>query len=270
MNKNITLELKKHLDLRCGQNPHQAAALYSDVELEEITTLNHSILTFEDLIDAEAASRVIFEVNHPTIVLAYHGEIVYASYEDNFKMEDVASILPYCSLVYSNEAGSGLLTMEDLGLFPRTMAAPFYSEYALRVISKNNIPAMRLNPRRKAFLSNYITRFGYVFQENDDVPENTSSFNEDEILAYAIAKANKSWTAAFVKDGRTFDIQNFRFDLNNVKFPDETDLVFATDFVLKKDEVRFIPQYKSIIAYIEEADNLSPNIKLLQYQHMRL
>jgi len=71
----ITLGLRKRGELRYGENPHQAAAWYSDesqVGLGGAELLQGKELSYTNLLDLDAALRIVLEFNEPAAAFIKH------------------------------------------------------------------------------------------------------------------------------------------------------------------------------------------------------
>jgi phosphoribosylaminoimidazolecarboxamide formyltransferase/IMP cyclohydrolase len=73
----LHLNYRKRLDLRYGENPHQRAALYVDPAaggrgLASARQLQGKELSFNNLVDLEAAWRLVREFDEPTTVIVKH------------------------------------------------------------------------------------------------------------------------------------------------------------------------------------------------------
>jgi phosphoribosylaminoimidazolecarboxamide formyltransferase/IMP cyclohydrolase len=71
----ITLGLRKRGDLRYGENPHQQAAWYSDesqVGLGGAELLQGKELSYTNLLDLDAALRIVLEFNEPAAAFIKH------------------------------------------------------------------------------------------------------------------------------------------------------------------------------------------------------
>jgi phosphoribosylaminoimidazolecarboxamide formyltransferase/IMP cyclohydrolase len=67
----FSLSLPKAMDLRYGENPHQSAALYGDF-LKYFKKLHGKELSFNNIIDANAAVNLLAEFDMPTAVIVKH------------------------------------------------------------------------------------------------------------------------------------------------------------------------------------------------------
>lgn len=67
----FTFSLKKYADLRYGENPHQSAALYGSFD-DTLKKLHGKELSFNNIIDANAAVNLVAEFDSPTVVIIKH------------------------------------------------------------------------------------------------------------------------------------------------------------------------------------------------------
>ncbi len=71
LTETFSISLKKYADLRYGENPHQSAALYGKYE-ESFKKLHGKELSFNNIIDANAAVALVGEFEKPTVVIVKH------------------------------------------------------------------------------------------------------------------------------------------------------------------------------------------------------
>jgi phosphoribosylaminoimidazolecarboxamide formyltransferase/IMP cyclohydrolase len=67
----LHISLRKEMDLRYGENPHQRAALYGSF-LQRCTPLHGKELSYNNILDSDAAIRLIAEFDTPAIVIIKH------------------------------------------------------------------------------------------------------------------------------------------------------------------------------------------------------
>jgi phosphoribosylaminoimidazolecarboxamide formyltransferase/IMP cyclohydrolase len=67
----FSVSLKKQQDLRYGENPHQSAALYGTFD-RSLKKLHGKELSFNNIIDANAAVNLVAEFTEPTVVIVKH------------------------------------------------------------------------------------------------------------------------------------------------------------------------------------------------------
>jgi len=71
----LTVDLRKVRDLRYGENPHQAAAWYADAQalgLGAASLLQGKELSYTNLLDLDAAARIVLEFEEPAAALVKH------------------------------------------------------------------------------------------------------------------------------------------------------------------------------------------------------
>ena len=70
----LALHLRKIRDLRYGENPHQAAAWYADghVGFGEASLLQGKELSYTNLLDLDAAARIVLEFSEPAAAVVKH------------------------------------------------------------------------------------------------------------------------------------------------------------------------------------------------------
>ena len=73
----LLVALEKFLDLSYGENPHQRAALYTEVGsrshvLSKVAKLHGRALSFNNVLDLDSARRLLAEFDRPACVIAKH------------------------------------------------------------------------------------------------------------------------------------------------------------------------------------------------------
>ena len=68
----LIISARKALDLRYGENPHQAAAWYRTVDQGRFDVLQGKALSFTNLLDIDSAARVAWEFDEPAAVVIKH------------------------------------------------------------------------------------------------------------------------------------------------------------------------------------------------------
>ena len=67
----LHISLRKEIDLRYGENPHQRAALYGSF-LQHCTPLHGKELSYNNILDTDAAIRLVAEFDTPAVVIVKH------------------------------------------------------------------------------------------------------------------------------------------------------------------------------------------------------
>jgi len=154
--ENLQLNFRKLADLRYGENPHQKAALYVDPTaggrgLAAARQLQGKELSFNNLVDLEAAWRLVTEFSEPTTAIIKHtnpcgiasGATLAESYQRAFSVDPVSA---FGSVIAFNRPVDGA-TVEAIGkLFVEAIVAPAYAPAALeRLSAKKNLRLMDMS-----------------------------------------------------------------------------------------------------------------------------
>ena len=152
----------KELELAYGENPHQAAAYYSEVGarrhlLSRVEQLHGRDLSFNNLNDLSAARLVAREFELPTCVIVKHanpcGVAVSGSIEQAYERALAADpISAYGGVIVLNRPVSEALGERLSEQFIEVLFAPGYDEAALARLREK--PATRILEDRERRLSN--------------------------------------------------------------------------------------------------------------------
>jgi phosphoribosylaminoimidazolecarboxamide formyltransferase/IMP cyclohydrolase len=229
--KNLMLDLTKLQDLRYGENPHQRASWYSEVGADgsltaAIDQLHGGPLSFNNLLDLDAARRCLEEFALPACVVVKHNnpcgvavaETVTAAYEKAFSCDPISA---YGGVIVFNrpldESVAKLLSTN----FVEVLWAPGYSDDALKVLTvKENIRILAGQPNRDTCGSFDMKRIygGMLVQDWDcevDQRENMTVVSTrtpteaewgDLLFAWRVAKNTKSNAIILAKDLMTVGV----------------------------------------------------------------
>jgi len=154
--ENLHLNFCKLADLRYGENPHQKAALYLDPAaggrgLAAAKQLQGKELSFNNLVDLEAAWCLVSEFSEPTTAIIKHtnpcgiasGATLADSYARAFSVDPVSA---FGSVIAFNRPVD-VATAEAIGkLFVEAIVAPAYEHAALeRLSAKKNLRLMDMS-----------------------------------------------------------------------------------------------------------------------------
>ena len=145
--KNMRLEFEKVEDLRYGENPHQRGAFYKDIttsgfSLADAKQIHGKELSFNNLIDLDAALSLVAEFDEPAACIIKHatpcGVAAGKSLTDAFsnalecdKLSAFGGVIGLNGTVDEKTA----LAMADAG-FTECIIAPSYDEKALEILTK--------------------------------------------------------------------------------------------------------------------------------------
>ncbi len=143
---------EKALELPYGENPHQRAAYYTQVGtrrhlLSMVSQLGGKPLSFNNLLDLDAARRLISEFQVPACVIIKHNNACGAAigtdpleaYKRAFACDPMSA---FGGIVCLNRAVDGPLAEALVGQFIEVLFAPGYDEGALEVLRAK--PNMRI------------------------------------------------------------------------------------------------------------------------------
>ena len=155
---------EKVIDLPYGENPHQRAAFYSGVGarmhvLSMIKQLGGKQLSFNNLLDLNAARLLIGEFSVPACVIVKHnnpcgcavGGTGQEAYERAFAADPLSA---FGGVVVLNRPVDAALAEKLVEQFVEVLFAPAYAEEALDVLArKENMRILEDNERRKLNIS---------------------------------------------------------------------------------------------------------------------
>ncbi len=153
---NLHMNFCKALDLRYGENPHQQAALYLDPTvagrgLAYSKQLQGKELSFNNLVDLEAAWRLVCEFDEPTTAIVKHtnpcGIASAASLAESYqKAHDVDPVSAFGSVVAFNRKVDAATAEAMSKLFVEAAVAPGYEAGAVeKLAAKKNLRLMDMS-----------------------------------------------------------------------------------------------------------------------------
>ncbi len=228
----LSLQFERRSSLRYGENPHQRAAFYvesnpADASLAAAEILHGKELSYNNLLDLDAAMQIVREYQQPAAVVIKHNNpcgcavaadlaTAYVNADAGDPVSAFGSVLGFNRLV-------DLETAEQLsvpGRFIEAIIAPGYTPDAFEVLTttpkwKSNVrllkcPAM-IEPRPLTQEYRRITG-GLLVQDRDEMPDAraewkvvttrhpTTAEYADLEFAWAVCKYVKSNAILFAKD----------------------------------------------------------------------
>ncbi len=154
--ENLHLNARKAFDLRYGENPHQKAALYVNPcaagrGLACAQQVQGKELSFNNLVDLEAAWRLVKEFTEPTTAIIKHtnpcgvasAATLAASYERALAVDPVSA---FGSVIAFNQRVDTATAEALAKLFVEAVIAPAYEPAALQRLSgKKNLRLMDMS-----------------------------------------------------------------------------------------------------------------------------
>lgn len=229
---NLTLTFEKVQDLRYGENPHQKASYYKEVQapagsLVNAVQLHGKELSFNNINDTQGALAALKEFTEPAVVAVKHanpcgvgtGFDLLSAYNKAYEC-DPTSI--YGGIVAANRTVDADTAKEMSKIFLEIIIAPDFTEEAMAILTqKKNIRLLTLSDITKkpeGQIDIKKVSGGLLVQDTDEV-----LFDEDEIkivtdripteremedmkLAMKVVKHIKSNGIVIAKDGKTVGI----------------------------------------------------------------
>lgn len=201
--------------LRYGENPHQSATFYGNID-ELFDKLNGKELSYNNLVDIDAACQIICEFTNPTFAIIKHTNICGISERDNvtFAWEDALAGDPesaFGGVLITNAAINEKVASKINELFFEILIAPSYDDDALALLrSKKNRILLR---QKTSFypLKEYKRILNGVLVQDADrtnfdtwtevgVRSTTEAERENLVFANIVCKHLKSNAIAIVKN----------------------------------------------------------------------
>ena len=216
----LSLEFQKLIDLRYGENPHQTAALYANAMepggLAHAYQIQGKELSYNNILDADAAWRVVCDFNEPTVAIIKHtNPCGLACHNDQAEAYLRAyagdMVSAYGGIVAFNTPVTAQTALGMEKIFYEVVVAPNYTPEALEVFKKKR--NLRLLQATKAPWGMEIRQVsgGALVQTSDSTPEEIGSWRtvtkrhptkdefEDMLFALKAAKHIKSNAIALAK-----------------------------------------------------------------------
>lgn len=203
--------------LRYGENPHQKGAFFGDLN-QMFEKLNGKELSYNNLLDVDAAVNLIAEFNDTTFVILKHNNAcgvatrstVLEAWKDALAGDPVSA---FGGVLITNAKVDKATAEEIQKLFFEVLIAPAYDEDALPILTakKNRIILIQKDVELpKTSVRTALN--GTLVQDKDLVMETAAGFkpatnklatdaeNKDLVFAAKICKHTKSNTIVFAKD----------------------------------------------------------------------
>ena len=184
----LLLDLKRHAQLRYGENPHQGAVVYRSLAEGGIfggyTQLQGKELSYNNLLDIEAARTVIAPFTEPAVAIIKHGnpcgvaqsDTVATAYERALACDPISA---FGGIVAVNREVDESTAEAIAGRFVEVVTAPAFSDEAYAVLGKKS--ALRLvaaPPRRPGgHFELRALEGGFLAQALDDQPNDPTAWD---------------------------------------------------------------------------------------------
>lgn len=230
---NLTLTFEKLQDLRYGENPHQKAYYFKEINpydgaLVNAVQLHGKELSFNNINDTNGAIEVLKEFEAPTIVAVKHanpcgvgtGYDIFDAYSKAYKADPVSI---FGGIIAANRVIDELTALEINKIFIEIVIAPGFTEEAIKILTeKKNIrllklegimekapdKAMDIKKVSGGILVQSIDNSIFYEEELKVVTDRIPTDREIEDLKFAmkVVKHVKSNGIVIAKDGKTIGI----------------------------------------------------------------
>lgn len=228
----LQLQLEKVKDLRYGENPHQSAAFYRELVkgkgqgMAGIEQLGGKELSFNNIIDLDAAFNIVEEFEQPVAVIIKHtnpcgvatGKALLEAYKKARQCDPVSA---FGSIVGFNRKVDSKTAEEITKTFVEAVIGPDFEDEAVKVLKvKKDIRLLKLSGERKLSSPqlDYRRVSGGLLAQAKDlktfgdglevVTERKPSEGELKALQFAwkVCKHVKSNAIVLASEGRTLGI----------------------------------------------------------------
>jgi len=177
----VNLRLEKVQNLRYGENPHQAACFYREPGRERngivgALQLQGRELSYNNLLDTDAAWELVLEFSEPTVALIKHNnpcgvasaETLVQAYQEALACDPVSA---FGSVVALNRSVDEATAQEMADLFIEVIIAPGFEEEALKILQrKENLRLLTMEHATRLEGTGWEIRRvgnGFLVQERD-------------------------------------------------------------------------------------------------------
>ena len=228
----LTLSLRKVSGLRYGENPHQEAALYSEVgsagaSLSRASQVSGPALSFNNILDGESAWSTALEFEEPACIIIKHNnpcgvavaEDLSVAYERAFHCDPVSA---FGSVIAFNRVIDRKTAQALIGNFIELVLAPSYEPDALELLSsKEGLRLLEMGEIEERERTGRDLRHifgGMLAQDYDTDPYDMATMKvvtkaspaeeqwDDLVFAMKVAKHVKSNAIVLVKDAATVGV----------------------------------------------------------------
>ena len=265
-------------ELRYGENPHQAAALYvgqsaAGAGLAQATQLHGKEMSYNNYTDADAAWRASWDHDRPCVAIIKHAnpcgiavseQSIAAAHQAAHACDPVSA---YGGVIAANREVTVEMANQVAGIFTEVIIAPSYEEGAVAVLSaKKNLRVLQApRPAEQKFESREISG-GVLVQQRDlltaagDNPDTwklvAGPAASPELLrelefAWRAVRAVKSNAILLAKDGATVGV-----GMGQVNRVDAAKLAVERANTLAGDEQRAVGSVAASDAFFPFADGL--------------
>jgi len=229
----FSMNFRKAIDLRYGENPHQKAALYKESfvkapSVANATVLNGKPLSFNNIIDANAAIAVVQEFKEPAVGIIKHNNACGAAVAENVDLAFQRALecdpkSAFGSIIALNRKCTLETAKRITSFFNEVVIACCFEESALEELrKKKNLRVLQLDGIDKPGTSEGMDYKkidgGLLAQTKDSLIEDEADYKvvsqkkpsademRDLLFAWKIAKCTKSNAIILAKGNATVGV----------------------------------------------------------------
>jgi phosphoribosylaminoimidazolecarboxamide formyltransferase / IMP cyclohydrolase len=205
--------------LRYGENPHQKGTYHGDLDAL-FTKLNGRELSYNNLLDVEAAVNLMADFSEPTFAILKHNnacgiasrDTIFEAYRDAFAGDPVSA---FGGILISNEKINLNTAQEINKLFFEVIIAPEYDEQALELLKGKANRIILLQKKVETSTVSFRSILNGVLEQDKDLKTEsetelttvtehapTAAEIKDMLFANKIVKHTKSNTIVLAKNGQ--------------------------------------------------------------------
>jgi phosphoribosylaminoimidazolecarboxamide formyltransferase / IMP cyclohydrolase len=271
----------KNTPLRYGENPHQKASFYGNID-ELFTQLHGKELSYNNLNDVDGAIQLIQEFTEPTFCIIKHSNACGVASRSNIEEAWVAALAgdpesAFGGVLCSNSTINKATAEAISEIFFEVLIAPGYDEDALAILQqkKNRIILQQKNKLKQQIVIKSVLN-GMLAQDIDEnnfndwkeegARSSSDAEKEDLLFANLVCKHLKSNAIALVKNkqligkgcGQTSRIDALKYALEKAKqFEQSTaGAVLASDAFFPFDDCVRMAHQAGIEAFIQPGGSI--------------
>jgi phosphoribosylaminoimidazolecarboxamide formyltransferase / IMP cyclohydrolase len=224
----LNLDAPLSQQLRYGENPHQAAALYGGFR-NYFEQLHGKALSYNNILDATAAAKLVqeFSADPPTVAILKHtnpcgvgqAPALADAWDRAFATDNQA---PFGGIIAVNRELDGATARAICEIFSEVIIAPAFSPEALELLTKKkNLRLLKMDFRKPVTGAWEVRGVGadsYLLQQTDAITSSPASWKlvtkrapteaEERALFFGwrVVKHVKSNAIVFASEGRTLGV----------------------------------------------------------------
>lgn len=205
--------------LRYGENPHQKGTFFGNLK-DMLTQLHGKEISYNNLLDIDAAVNLINDFNEPTVAILKHNNACGIACNSNLteawnQALECDPVSAFGGVIITNGLVEKATAEEMNKIFFEVVIAPSYSEEALEILkSKKNRIILRADSYQLPATRIRSVLNGYLEEDADisvELPADfkvvttaapTKAMEEDLVMANKLVKHYKSNAIVLLKDGK--------------------------------------------------------------------